>query len=84
MLEPSIMELINRRRNTFRQRSRLANDAQEAGRNSLIAQEYDALVAEIEDLDHLKSDAHAAHPSPKWADDPSEEWILGDQGQLGG
>lgn len=81
MPEQSIMELINRRRDAFRERSRLTNDAREAERNSLVADEYDSLIAEIRASGRLK---HDQHPHPKWAEDPSEEWILGDQGQSGG
>lgn len=81
MPEHSMIELIQRRRDAFRQQSRLANDAKEAERSSLIAEEYDSLIAEIQASGHLQ---HDLHPEPKWVDDPSEEWILGDQGQLGG
>jgi len=81
MPEQSVMELIERRREAFRQKSRLTNDAREAQRSSWIAEEYDALIAEIQDSGHLK---HGPHPAPKCAEDPSEQWILGDQGQLGG
>lgn len=85
MLEPSIMELIYRRRNGFRQRSNLVNDAREAERNFAIAEEYDSLIAEIEALGHSKPDPHAANAAtPRVEEDPSEQWILGDQGQPGG
>jgi hypothetical protein len=83
MLETSIMELIYRRRNEFRQRC--TKDAREAERNFAIAQEYDALIAEIAALNHPHPDPRAANaPMPPVVEDPSEQWILGDQGQLGG
>lgn len=78
MPEQRMMELIQGRRDAFRQRSRLANDARDAAQSSLIAEEYDSLIAEIHELKHHQ------HAEPRWAEDPSEEWILGDQGQLGG
>jgi hypothetical protein len=81
MAEQSIMELVLRRQDSLRQQSRLANDPREAERCLLIAEEYDALIAEIQDCGHLK---HEQHREPKWAEDRSEEWILGDLGQFGG
>lgn len=81
MPEQSILELIQTRRDAFRQQSRLANDAREAERSALVAEEYDALIAVIQASGRLQ---HDQHREPKWAEDPSEEWILGDQGQPGG
>jgi hypothetical protein len=86
MLKPSIMELIRRRRDGFRQRSGLLDDARERDRNLRIAEEYDALIAEIERSGYSTHDAHpvGAMAAGVEIEDPSEQWILGDQGQLGG
>jgi hypothetical protein len=84
MLEASILEIINRRRNGFRQRCNLVNDTREAERNFAIAEEYDSLNAEIECLVHSNPDPHGKAWSPRVEEEPSEQWILGDQGQPGG
>ena len=81
MLEASILDLIYQRRNGYRQRSKIQNDVHEAERSISIAEEYDTLIAEIETLGHSR---HAKTFKPRIEEDPSEQWILGDQGQLGG
>lgn len=81
MLATSIMELIRRRRDEFRQRSDEAEDASALERTRSISEEYDSLLTKIEALE----DEHSrGRTGPIIQDDPSEQWILGDQGQPGG
>jgi hypothetical protein len=85
MLGSVIIELIQRRRDQFRERCCQAVQGGEVERNRSIAEEYDSLIAEIEGVAHSQHGAHhRIVPTPKYMDDPSEQWILGDQGQSGG
>ena len=89
MLASSIIEIIERRHARFQEqyRSRSAEHSSDAdfANPRIIIEEYDALMAEIEGLGTARSSPHSPVPVVlEYPDDPSEEWILGDQGQSGG
>jgi len=82
MLATGIIEAIERRRAQYRDRCR-AGASSEADRINLrITEEYDSLMNEIHALCAAKG--RVRPPAPIFQEDPSEEWILGDQGQWGG
>ncbi|MGD1095434.1 MAG: hypothetical protein ABSB35_26000 [Bryobacteraceae bacterium] len=88
MLASSIIEIIERRHASFLEKchSQSIDNSNEAGLvNPRIIEEYDSLMAEIEGLCKAIPNAHAPGLVVlEFPEDPSEEWILGDQGQPGG
>lgn len=84
MLASSIVDLIEQRRARIRQKC-AANRNEQDLVNLRIAEEYDALIAEIDALRKAMPHSHSPFDAVReFPEDRSEEWILGDQGQLGG
>lgn len=84
MLASNIIEVIERRHAKFQEKCRSASAANlgEADLVNLgIAEEYDSLMTEIKGLRQAHAPVLVIREYPE---DRSEEWILGDQGQLGG
>ena len=81
MLGFDILELIRHRRDHFEQQLSATDNTRDLERIRSMIAEYDSLLADAEVLAHEHFHPHAV---PKIEDEPSEQWILGDQGQSGG
>jgi len=88
MLAYEIIDVIERRHAEFRERCpspSTPNLSEADAINLRIAAEYDSLIAEIEAVCRANWRSHRRVPANREdLGDRSEEWILGDQGQLGG
>jgi len=87
MHEIDIIKVIRRRQAKFQTQPRPGTQEQMDQVPRLIAEEYDALLAEIEAARFVKSRDESAAPLPSSAqsdNEAAEAEILGDQGQSGG
>ena len=87
MHEIDIIKIIERRQAKFQTPRRPGTPEQMDQVPSLIAEEYDALLAEIEAARDVKSRGEFATPlpsTPESTNEAAEAEILGDQGQSGG
>lgn len=88
MLAGDIIGVIERRYAKFRGKchSPSAANLSEADLvHQRITDEYDSLMAEIQALRKAKRNPHVPFPVIRdYPENRTEEWILGDQGQLGG